>query len=132
MSPSSSLAPVGGGGKNTVSNKEPRPVACTNCHSSKVRCEKSFPCKRCVRLKMEDKCLPHNSQQGRGTKKRRRDKDVDGSRGTTNEEEEKTKTKVPLVGKESTWIWKSKSLSNIFKKQTGGIRLKVSTRRTPL
>ena len=88
----SSLSPAGGvGGKNTVSNKEPRPVACTNCHSSKVRCEKSFPCKRCVRLKMEDECLPHNSQQGRGTKKRRRDKDVDGSGEDTNEEEEKTK-----------------------------------------
>ena len=92
MPPPSSLSPAGGGGgKNTVRNKEPRPVACTNCHSSKVRCEKSFPCKRCVRLKMEDKCLPHNSQQGRGTKKRRRDKDGDGSRGNANEEEEKTK-----------------------------------------
>ena len=39
--------------------------------------------------------------------------------------EEKMKTKVPLVEKESTWISKNMSLSNIFKKQTGGIKLKV-------
>mmetsp|Transcript_19897 Transcript_19897/g.57161 ORF Transcript_19897/g.57161 Transcript_19897/m.57161 type:complete len:529 (+) Transcript_19897:168-1754(+) len=55
------------GGVNTN-----RPVACTNCHSAKVKCNFQDPCDRCVRLNKT--CIPHVSQQGRGKKTRRKRK----------------------------------------------------------
>lgn len=45
--------------------------ACTECHKAKVKCDKGpddVPCSRCVRLKRT--CVPHQSKQGKGRKKR--------------------------------------------------------------
>jgi len=61
------------GGVNTN-----RPVACTNCHSAKVKCNFQSPCDRCVRL--EKTCIPHVSQQGRGKKKRKVGEAKDGKK----------------------------------------------------
>ena len=44
------------------------PVACTECHGAKVKCDKVFPCVRCQRMGRE--CIPHESNQGRGAKRR--------------------------------------------------------------
>ena len=61
------------GGVNTD-----RPVACTNCHAAKVKCNFLTPCERCTRLGKT--CIPHVSQQGRG-KKTRKKKRKDGEAG---------------------------------------------------
>lgn len=62
-----------GGGVNTS-----RPIACTNCHSAKVKCNFQSPCDRCVRL--HKTCIPHVSQQGRGKKKRKAGEAKDGKK----------------------------------------------------
>ncbi|CAB9519321.1 expressed unknown protein [Seminavis robusta] len=36
--------------------------ACTACRAAKVKCDQSFPCKRCERLGKT--CIPHESKQG--------------------------------------------------------------------
>jgi Fungal Zn(2)-Cys(6) binuclear cluster domain len=51
-----------------------RGSACAECHVAKVKCDRSFPCSRCVRLGRE--CVPHESRQG----KRARDDDGDRNR----------------------------------------------------
>jgi len=69
-------ANVANGGVNTS-----RPVACTNCHAAKVKCNFQSPCDRCTRLGKT--CIPHVSQQGRGKKtrkKKRKDGDRDGGK----------------------------------------------------
>ena len=41
--------------------------ACIECHTTKVKCDKVFPCSRCVRLGVD--CVPHESNQGRGKRR---------------------------------------------------------------
>ena len=47
-------------------------VACTNCRTSKVACDESRPCKRCVKLKLDDSCIDHYpKRRGRKSNKNR-------------------------------------------------------------
>ena len=43
-------------------------MSCTECHAAKVKCDKVFPCSRCVRLGKADTCRPHVSRQGQRKK----------------------------------------------------------------
>ena len=44
-------------------------MACRECHTAKVKCEKVIPCARCVRLGKV--CIRHESRQGQGRAKKR-------------------------------------------------------------
>lgn len=41
--------------------------ACKECHAAKVKCDKTFPCSRCERLRRT--CVPHESKQGQKRKR---------------------------------------------------------------
>ena len=43
-------------------------MACRGCHTAKVKCSKTSPCVRCVRLDID--CVPHASRQGQGKKRK--------------------------------------------------------------
>jgi hypothetical protein len=45
--------------------------ACRECHSAKVKCDKTLPCSRCQRLKRT--CVPHESKQGQKRKRLAKD-----------------------------------------------------------
>jgi len=44
-------------------------MACRECHTAKVKCDKVIPCARCVRLSKV--CVRHESRQGQGRNKKR-------------------------------------------------------------